>query len=76
MTREETQIVGTRCGTLQFHQARADEYLEFKRGTKTMTQIIFQYDLMLTLSEYNLNWRYYHNRQLKRWFGEDLIDIY
>lgn len=76
MTREESMIIGTRCGTVMFHQSRVDEYLAFKRGEKPMVNIIFQNDSMLTLAQYNMNWRFYHNRQLKRWFGDDLIDIY
>lgn len=75
-SREEAFAVGTRCGTVQFHQARVDEYVAFKRGEKPMVNIVFQYDSMLTMADYNNNWRYYYNRQMKRWFGEDLIDIY
>ena len=75
-SRDESMAVGTRGGTLQFHQARVDEYVAFKRGLKAMVNIIFENDMMLTLAEYNNNWRYYHNRQMKRWFGEDLIDVY
>ncbi len=75
-SRDEAMAVGTRCGTLQFHQARVDEYVAFKRGEKPMVNIIFQYDTMLTLSQYQSNWRFYDNRQMKRWFGDALIDIY
>jgi hypothetical protein len=75
-SREEAMAVGTRCGTLQFHQARVDEYVAFKRGEKQMVNIIFQYDSMLTMAQYQSNWRFYHNRQMKRWFGDALIDVY
>jgi hypothetical protein len=75
-SRDEAMAIGTRCGTLQFHQARVDEYVAFKRGEKQMLNIIFQYDSMLTLSQYQNNWRFYYNRQMKRWFGDDLIDVY
>ena len=75
-SRDESYAVGTRCGTLSFHQSRVDEYIAFKRGHKSMIDLIFQNDLMLTLAEYKNNWRYYHNRQMKRWFGDDLVDVY
>ncbi len=76
VSNEESFMVGTRCGTVQFHQDRVNEYIAYKRGEKPMVNIIFQNDLMLTLAEYNRNWRYYYNRQMRRWFGEDLIDYY
>ena len=76
MSTQESFLVGTRCGTVQFHQSRVDEFVAFKRGIKSMRDIVFQYDTMLTLHEYNMNWRYYYNRQMKRWFGDDLIDIF
>lgn len=76
VTQDESVAVGTCCGTVQFHQDRVNEYLEFKSGKKSLMDIIFKYDTMLTIYEYKCNWRYYHNQQLKRWFGKDLIDLY
>ncbi len=76
VTQDEAFAVGSCCGLVQFHQDRVNEYIAFKSGKKSMRDILFQYDSMLTLSEYNMNPRYYHNLQMKRWFGKDLIDIY
>ena len=76
MSQEESFAVGTRCGTVQYHQDRVNEYLAFKRGHLSLRDLVFRYDSMLTLAEYNNNWRLYHNRQMKRWFGEDLVDVY
>ena len=76
LSQNEIQAVGTRCGTLTFHQGRLEDYLAWKRGTKTLQAIVFQNDFMLTLEQYKNNWRYYHNQQMRRWFGDDLIDVY
>ena len=76
VTQDESYAVGTCCGAVQFHQDRVNEYIAFKSGKKSMRDILFQYDTMLTLSEYNSNPRFYHNRQMRRWFGKDLIDVY
>lgn len=76
VSKDESFAVGTRCGTIPFHQDRVNEYLAFKKGQISMVDLIFRYDLMLTLAEYKSNWRFYHNRQMKRWFGESLIDVY
>ena len=76
MTQEESYAVGTRCGTSQFHQDRVNEYMAFKQGRVSMSNLVFQYDSMLTLAEYKNNWRFYHNKQMKKWFGDDLVDVY
>lgn len=76
LSQNEIFAIGTRCGTIPFHQARPQEYLEFKQGKRSMEQIIFHYDSMLTLDQYRRDWRFYYNRQMKRWFGDDLIDVY
>jgi hypothetical protein len=75
-SRDESIAIGTRCGTVPFHQGRVDEYIAFKRGQKSIIDLIFANDSMLTLAQYNMNWRFYYNRQMKRWFGDDLIDVY
>jgi hypothetical protein len=75
-SRDESFAIGTRCGSVPFHQGRVDEYIAFKRGQKSMIDLIFANDSMLTLAQYNMNWRFYHNRQMKRWFGDDLVDMY
>jgi hypothetical protein len=76
VTQDESYAIGTCCGTAQFHQDRVNEYLEFKSGKKSMMDLVFKYDLMLTMHEYKCNWRSYHNQVMKRWFGKDLIDVY
>lgn len=76
LSNNEMQAIGTRCGTLTYHHGRLDDYLAYKKGTKSMQEIIFQNDFMLTLEEYKKNWRHYHNQQMRRWFGEDLMDVY
>ena len=76
VSQDESYAIGTCCGTTTFHQDRVNEYLEFKSGKKSMVDIIFKYDYMLTLHEYKCNWQLYHNQLLKRWFGKDLIDVY
>lgn len=76
VSRDESFAVGTRCGTLTFHQGRVDEYLAFKRGEKSLRDFLFQNDFLLTLDEYRRNWKELHNKQLRRWFGDDLLDVY
>jgi hypothetical protein len=76
VTQEEAFAIGSCCGTAQFHQDRVNEYIEFKSGKKSLMDLVFKNNIMLTLHEYKCNWRYYNNQQLKRWFGKDLIDIY
>lgn len=76
-TSHEVQAVGTRCGSIPFNQERVNEYTAYKMNKKTMESIIFQNEPFLNNNELNdSTWRQYYNNQMRRWFGDDLIDMY
>jgi hypothetical protein len=65
---DEIYAVGTRCGTSIYDQARVEEYKAYKLGQKTMEEIIKP-------KKYE-DWRTSCNNQMRKWFGDDLIDMY
>lgn len=65
---DEIYAVGTRCGTSIYDQARVEEYRAYKLGQKTMQEIVKP-------KSYE-DWKTYYNAQMRKWFGDDLIDMY
>ncbi len=74
ISREESYIVGTRCGTEEFNQARVDEYSEYRTHRKTMNEIILKNYPFTDLSDKN-NFLKYEAMINKKWFGDHYLYI-
>ena len=68
---EESYIVGTRCGTEVFNQARVDEYTEYRTHRKTLNEIILRNYPGVNLSDMATCEAMLH----KKWFGEHYLYI-
>jgi hypothetical protein len=71
---EESYIVGTRCGTEVFNQARVDEYTEYRIERKTMNEIILKNYPGVNLSDKNI-FLTYDAIIHKKWFGDHYLYI-
>jgi hypothetical protein len=77
ISQAESFAVGTQCGTSEFQQSRVDEYLSYKKGQVNMIDILLKNGIIMYRGEVNeINWRGYYNLQYKRWFGNDLMDMF
>ena len=70
---DETWLVGTRCGTIPMDAKRVADYLAFRTGAKTLTQLLMEKNPFLSLEEIQMKYREYYVQKMKDWFGDDYV---
>jgi hypothetical protein len=70
---DEKWLIGTRIGTTTNDMKRVEEYILYRTGQKTLTQLLMDKNPFLTLHEIQENYSSFYRQKMKEWYGDDYV---